>query len=131
MPVQIVVFLFLRTRRIFVGSNLFSVEMYCLPVRIRCDKDVENYDVAMYMLSHPQRAPAMNPVIVRKSVHNQLIERLWRDVFAGLLSSISPSRSIGSVRSSERYRSVLFQCMGTGDMLRDIVTHPYCSISSM
>lgn len=35
----------------------------------------------MYMLAHPQRIHTSNPVIVGKSVHNQRIERLWRDVF--------------------------------------------------
>ena len=57
--------------------NLFvqASERYGLPFRIRCDKGVENYDVAMYMLSHPQRRSHSNPVIVGKSVHNQRIER--------------------------------------------------------
>ena len=57
---------------------------YGLPARLRTDKGVENYDVAMYMLTHPQRGPDMRPVIVGKSVHNQRIERLWRDVFQGV-----------------------------------------------
>ena len=58
--------------------NLFvqASERYGLPFRIRCDKGVENYDVAMYMLSHPQRRSLSNPVVVGKSVHNQCIERL-------------------------------------------------------
>ena len=66
--------------------NLFvqAVQEYGLPVRVRCDQGVENYDVGMFMLSHPQRRGALNPVIVGKSVHNQRIERLWRDVFQGV-----------------------------------------------
>ncbi len=66
--------------------NLFvqAVQEYGLPVRVRCDQGVENYDVGMFMLSHPQRRDALNPVIVGKSVHNQRIERLWRDVFQGV-----------------------------------------------
>ena len=66
--------------------NLFvqAVQEYGLPVRVRCDQGVENYDVGMFMLSHPQRRGALNPVIVGKSVHNQRIERLWRYVFQGV-----------------------------------------------
>ena len=38
----------------------------------------------MYMLTHPQQECHSNSVIVRKSVHNQRIEHLWRDVFQGV-----------------------------------------------
>ena len=62
--------------RLFVAAT----DTYGLPVRIRCDQGVENYDVAMYMLNHHDRGPLMKPVIVGRSVHNQRIERLWRDV---------------------------------------------------
>ena len=61
-----------------------AVSQYGLPARIRCDRGVENYDVAMFMLTHPRRGPDVNPVIVGKSVHNQRIERLWRDLFQGV-----------------------------------------------
>ena len=49
---------------------------YGLPSRIRTDKGGENADVATYMLEHPRRG------IGRVSV----IERLWRDVYTGVLS---------------------------------------------
>ena len=58
---------------------------YGLPARIRCDKGIENYDVAMFMLTHPQRESTANPVLVGKSVHNQRIERLWRDVYSAVI----------------------------------------------
>lgn len=61
---------------------------YGLPARIRCDKGVENYDVVMYMLTHPQRGGTRNPVLVGRSVHNQRIERLWRDVWQGVVRTI-------------------------------------------
>ena len=36
-----------------------------------------------YMLSHPSHGPGCGSCITGRSVHNQGIERLWRDVFAG------------------------------------------------
>lgn len=61
-----------------------GVSQFGLPRRIRCDRGVENYDIAMYMLTHPLRCSTINPVIVGKSVHNQRIERLWRDLYQGV-----------------------------------------------
>ena len=36
------------------------------------------------MISHPQRGPGRGSYIGGKSVHNQRLERLWRDVFYGV-----------------------------------------------
>ena len=59
--------------------NLFleSVGQYGLPSRIRCDQGRENILVARHMLEH--RGEERRSVLVGSSVHNQRIERLWRD----------------------------------------------------
>lgn len=64
----------------FTVLGLFEEALlkFNVPHRIRCDHGTENIEVARWMLA--RHDPLCNPVITGLSVHNQRIERLWRDV---------------------------------------------------
>ena len=61
-----------------------AVTRYGLPSRVRSDKGMENVFIADYMIR--ERGTGRGSMITGKSTHNQRIERLWRDVFTGVLS---------------------------------------------
>ena len=65
--------------RCFIGA----VDQWGLPSRIRSDRGGENIDVVRYMIE--RRGTGRGSALVGRTVHNQRIQRLWRDVFKDVL----------------------------------------------
>ena len=61
-----------------LDSFLSCLSTYTTPLRIRTDQGLENVEVARWMIN--KHGVAKRPVITGLSVHNQRIERLWRDL---------------------------------------------------
>jgi hypothetical protein len=60
--------------RLFIDA----VRHYGLPRRVRCDQGRENIRVAEHMIQY--QGSNRGSILVGSSVHNQRIERLWRDM---------------------------------------------------
>ena len=69
-----------NNNRALTVRNLFlaATEEFCWPSRVRTDKGVENEEVKRLMLQ--RRGEGRGSILQGSSVHNQRIERLWRDM---------------------------------------------------
>lgn len=71
-----------NTSKTVLECFLSGVNKFGLPLRVRSDKGLENVSIADFMLTERGEGS----MITGSSTHNQRIERLWRDVFEGVLS---------------------------------------------
>ncbi len=74
----------LNTAEAMVGVFVNACLTYGIPSRVRSDHGGENYLVAQFMLL--VRGLNRGSHITGRSIHNQRIERMWRDVFSNCLS---------------------------------------------
>ena len=64
-----------------LGEFVGAVEKYGLLSRVRSDQGVENVDIARFMLNEPETGENRGNYITGRSVHNQRIKWLSRDVY--------------------------------------------------
>jgi hypothetical protein len=62
-----------------------TVDEFGLSSRVIMDRGGEIIAVATYMINHPHRGPNSSSAITGRSIHNQRIERLWRNLFSGCI----------------------------------------------
>ena len=79
---------FLRCENHNKEDTMLSFFINCVsefgtPVRVRSDKGLENYKVSEYITS--VRDTGKGSMLTGKICHNQRIERLWNDVYDGVV----------------------------------------------
>ena len=92
---------------------LAATQVFHYPRRIRTDYGTENVEVARNMLN--RYGPASHPVLTGQSVHNQRIERLWREVhnyvcvcvYTHIISKLVASKM--STKGLVRFLEILFK----------------------
>ena len=70
-----------------LNAFFYATCEFGLPSRKGIDQGGENVGVSQYMLAHPQHGPNQASVIAGQSVHNQRIERSWRDLCTNIFLS--------------------------------------------
>ena len=73
-----------NTSQTAFSAFLEGVAFYGLPSHVRTDQGGENTLIVDCMVR--QRGSGRGSIIMGRSVHNQRIERLWRDLFSGCVS---------------------------------------------
>ena len=73
-----------NTAQTVIEQFIQGVSNFGLPSRVRSDHGLENIEVARYMLRN--RGLARGSIITGSSVHNCRVERIHRDVYAGVLT---------------------------------------------
>lgn len=71
-----------NTSHTMYEAFLEGIQQYHLPSRVRTDQGGENVLVAQHMIAY--RGAERRSVITGSSVHNNRIERLWRDLHQGV-----------------------------------------------
>ena len=93
-------------------SKIFqeNVQLYGVPKPVRCDLGGENVKVAEYMLM--KRGCNNKAIITGRSVHNQIIETLWRafstDVWADFIHYFTKSNQMNIPSNSILTMSLIY-----------------------